>query len=269
MTVDNPTPAPYNGGMKTPFPGTDPYLEHPSLWPDVHNSLIAAIRDALSPMVAPKYYISLERRAHLLTPDDIVFIGRPDLAVVREGGVLAPTALTEENGVYNVEVPLTDEVEETFLEIHEVKSGKLITIIELLSPANKLSERGREQYERKRAQILLTQTSLVEIDLLRAGVPMPVVHQPAAGDYRILISRGWQRPRAQLYAFSLRRPIPQIPVPLTKGETEPLLDLNTVLHDLYARARFDLRLDYSVPPAPPLQEANVPWAQSLIAAAAG
>ncbi|MCB0159727.1 MAG: DUF4058 family protein, partial [Caldilineaceae bacterium] len=98
MTVDNPTPALYNGGMKTPFPGTDPYLEHPSLWPDVHNSLIAAIRDALSPMVAPKYYISLERRAHLLTPDDIVFIGRPDLAVVREGGVLAPTALTEENG---------------------------------------------------------------------------------------------------------------------------------------------------------------------------
>ncbi|MEZ4556474.1 MAG: DUF4058 family protein [Caldilineaceae bacterium] len=140
--------------MKTPFPGMDPYLEHPSLWPDVHNRLIAAMADALSPMVAPKYYIGLERRAHLLTPDDIVFIGRPDLAVVREGGALAPTALTEENGVYNVEVPLTDEVEETFLEIHEVKSGKLITIIEVLSPANKLSVRGREQYERKRAQIL-------------------------------------------------------------------------------------------------------------------
>jgi Protein of unknown function (DUF4058) len=23
--------------MKSPFPGMDPYLEHPSLWPDVHN----------------------------------------------------------------------------------------------------------------------------------------------------------------------------------------------------------------------------------------
>lgn len=59
----------------------DPYLEHPTLWPDVHNSLIAAIRDEMSPLVAPRYYVALERRAYLLKPDDIAFIGRPDLSV--------------------------------------------------------------------------------------------------------------------------------------------------------------------------------------------
>lgn len=46
----------------------DPYLEHPALWPDVRNSLIAAIRDALAPLVAPRYYVGLERRTYLLQP---------------------------------------------------------------------------------------------------------------------------------------------------------------------------------------------------------
>jgi hypothetical protein len=39
------------------FPGMDPYLEHPSLWPDVHNSLIIAVRDTLAAQLAPRYYV--------------------------------------------------------------------------------------------------------------------------------------------------------------------------------------------------------------------
>jgi len=70
--------------MQSPFPGMDPYLEHPALWPDVHNSLIAAIRDELTPMVVPRYYVGLERRAYLLKPDDVVFIGRPDITVIAD-----------------------------------------------------------------------------------------------------------------------------------------------------------------------------------------
>ena len=58
----------------------DPWLEHPALWPDVHNRLIAAISDALTPLVAPRYYVALERRTYLLTPDDLVFVGRPDVS---------------------------------------------------------------------------------------------------------------------------------------------------------------------------------------------
>src|SRR5215468_6146658 len=51
--------------MKSPFPGMDPYLEHPSLWPDVHNRLITAVADDLSERVAPRYYVGLERRRPL------------------------------------------------------------------------------------------------------------------------------------------------------------------------------------------------------------
>jgi hypothetical protein len=254
----------YNSSMKTPFPGMDPYLEHPALWPDVHNSLIAALRDAISPLVSPRYYVALERRTYLLKPDDIVFIGRPDIAVATsQPPAPAATASASFAGVLEVDLPMTDEVGEDFLEIREVKTGTLVTLMELLSPANKLHEEGREQYERKRADVLRTRTSLVEIDLLRAGEPMAVVGPQAQSDYRILVSRGWLRPRAQLYAFTLRQPIPQFPLPLLLGDEEPLVDLNTVLHELYGRARFDLRLDYDEPPVPPLRSEDAAWAQTL------
>jgi hypothetical protein len=168
----------------------DPYLEHPTLWPDVHNSLLTAIRDALTPKIAPRYYIGLERRTYSLKPDDVVFIGRPDLGVITHRPTPPPATLPlAEVGVLEVELPLNDQVSENFLEVREVIAGKLVTILELLSPVNKLYEEGRQQYLQKRSQVLLSQTNLVEVDLLRAGLPMPVVGPPVQSDYRILISR--------------------------------------------------------------------------------
>jgi hypothetical protein len=252
--------------MESPFPGMDPYLEHPSLWPDVHNRLIAALADDLSARVAPRYYVGLERRTYLLKADDMVFIGRPDIAVASTTGasiVASRPAMTSVT-VLEVDVPMPDEVSENFLEIHEVKTGKLITILELLSPVNKLHTQGREEYERKRGSVFRSWTNLVEIDLLRAGAPMPVIGAQVQSDYRILVSRGIQRPRASLIAFTLRQPIPTFTLPLLPGDDEPEVALNRILHALYQRARFDLRLDYTQPPIPPLAAADVAWARQLI-----
>ena len=58
--------------MRSPFyPCMDPYLEHPALWPDVHSSLISAIRDVLVPLVTPKYYVGVEQRTHLISSEDL------------------------------------------------------------------------------------------------------------------------------------------------------------------------------------------------------
>ena len=54
-----------------------------------------------------------------------------------------------------------------------------------------------------------------------------------------------------------------IPIPLLPGDDEPLLDLGTILHALYDRARFDLRLDYRKPPVPPLGEEDAAWARGI------
>jgi hypothetical protein len=253
--------------MESPFPGMDPYLEHPSLWPDAHNRLIAALADDLSERVAPRYYVGLERRTYLLKADDLVFVGRPDIALAAAAEVsgLAPQPATSVT-VLEVEVPMQDEVSENFLEIHEVKTGKLVTVLELLAPVNKLHKQGREEYERKRGYVFRSWTNLVEIDLLRAGDPMPVVGAQVQSDYRILVSRGIQRPRASLIAFTLRQPIPTFRLPLLPDDDEPEVALNRILHALYRRARFDLRLDYTQPPIPPLAEADAAWAQELITA---
>lgn len=244
----------------------DPYLEHPSLWPDVHNSLIAAIRDSLSPRLAPRYYIGLERRIYQFKPDDVAFIGRPDLSIIAHQPAPKPAALPlAEIGVLEVEVPLVEEVSENFLEVREVHTGQLVTILDLLSPANKLHEAGRRLYQQKREHIFSTQTNLVEVDLLRAGRPMPLERASRVqSDYRILVSRAWQRPRAQLYYFGLRQPIPVFSLPLLRQEEPVEVDLGAILHDLYQRARFDLRLDYSQPPVPPLSEADTAWAGELL-----
>jgi len=244
----------------------DPYLEHPSLGPDVHNRLITALADDLSERVAPRYYVGLERRTYLLKADELVCIGRPDIAVAATTGasVFASQPATTSVTALEVDVPMQDEVSENFLEVHEVKTGKLITILELLSPVNKLHKQGREEYERKRGYVFRSWTNLVEIDLLRAGDPMPVVGAQVQSDYRILVSRGIQRPRAWLIAFTLRQPIPAFTLPLLPGDDEPEVALNRILHALYQRARFDLRLDYTPAPIPPLAEADAAWARELI-----
>src|SRR5690554_6176950 len=119
--------------MYTPFPGMDPYLEHPALWQDVHDSLVTAIRDVLVPKVAPRYFVGVERRTYLLKPDDIVFVGRPDVAVASPNPTLAPAPVpVADITIFDVDVPMGDEIHENYLEIREVKTGKLVTVLELL-----------------------------------------------------------------------------------------------------------------------------------------
>ena len=258
--------------MRSPFfPRMDPYLEHPALWPDVHYRLIAALADVLSPMLAPRYYVGLGCRVYRLNPDELKLVGIPDIAVTpsrepqpRPRGAL-PLADTD---VLEVEVPVRVEAREYFLEVHEVGVGELVTSVEMLSPTNKQWGNGRREYEAKRAAVFDSLTNLVEIDLLRAGEPMPVIGKAVRSDYRFLVSRGSQRPRAQQYAFNLRQPIPQFPLPLLPGDVEPLVDLGAILHSLYERARFDLRLDYTRPPVPPLSGPDADWARELLARAA-
>ena len=67
--------------MRPPFPGMDPWLEHSDLWPDVHNSLITAIRDALAPRIKPRYVARVELRTTVLSSLDVDRMYRPDVAI--------------------------------------------------------------------------------------------------------------------------------------------------------------------------------------------
>lgn len=67
--------------MPSPFPGMDPYLEHPARWPNVHNSLISAMRDALIQVLRPRYWVSLEERTYIAAQAPGAFLGRPDMTI--------------------------------------------------------------------------------------------------------------------------------------------------------------------------------------------
>lgn len=142
----------------------------------------------------------------------------------------------------------------------------MVTVIELLSPTNKQrGSAGYQRYLQKRLDILNSQSHLVEIDLLRGGQPLPIEGHPPPSDYRIIVSRGWQRPRAYLYAFNVQELIPDCPVPLeSETEEEPLLELQDLLRTLYEQAGYDLRIDYGQKPLPPLGEADAGWAAGLL-----
>jgi hypothetical protein len=56
--------------MPSPFPGMDPYLEHPRSWPNFHHRLITAIAIHLGPQLRPKYRVVVEEAMYqTATPD--------------------------------------------------------------------------------------------------------------------------------------------------------------------------------------------------------
>ena len=199
-----------------------------------------------------------------LGPDDLLFAVRPDVAVVGSLADAGSSTSREAGRVVTVALPMPEQMRETYLEIREARGDQVVTVLEILSPTNKLPGEGRRQYEQKRLALLSTRTHLVEIDLLRAGQPMPMLRYAGQSDYRILISRTEKRPLADLLPFSVREPIPTFHLPLQPGDDEPTLDLNRLLHDLYDRAGYDLRIDYTTDADPAVSEQDAAWAITLI-----
>jgi hypothetical protein len=243
----------------------DPYLERPGIWRQVHIALIVEIQQFLHPILRPRYYVAIEQLTYLtVLPPPEHKVGIPDALVIGPKKIShqtagAATAAIAVDGPVAAELPQPEEVKHRYLEIRDAETQVVVTTIEILSPSNKIGQEGRQQYEHKRIKVLGSLTNLVEIDLLRAGEPMPM-KTPYQDDYRIIISRSQHRPRADAYLFSVRQPIPDFPIPLRPEEEEPMLPLNQLLHDLYDKSGYDLMVDYQQPPAPPLPEDDLAWA---------
>jgi hypothetical protein len=263
----------------------DPYLERRGLWEEIHTDLISGIRHFLIPLLRPKYRVAIEQRTYLslvspALPPPLPYpkgkmAGKPDVMITAPGRVAVAEPLALAEAVFDPpmpgELPMPEEIIERYLEIRDTTTQEVITAIEILSPTNKIDKEGRQQYERKRLNVLGSATSLVEIDLLRGGQPfaMRLLDQSSAqpSDYRIVISRSWQRPSADLYLFSVRQPIPAFLIPLRPGEQEPVLPLNRLLHDLYDAGGFDMVIDYTQPPDPPLSAQDAAWAMQQMQSA--
>ncbi len=247
----------------------DPYLESPELWSEVHSRLIVALADDLSEQLSDVYRVAIETRTYFSDSDESLMVGIPDVSVVAQ-----PTQPTTEARLTTavmprtVTVPMAEEVQERYLEIRDVRSGAVVTALELLSPKNKRAGEGRRAYEKKRYQVLASLTNLVEVDLLRGGKPLPV-NRPGNGTerqgcYSILVSRSDLRPRAELYEFGLRQEIPPFALPLKPEEGALTVNLQTIVAGVYRRAKYHLAIDYRKPIKPALTSVEREWVDALL-----
>ncbi len=128
---------------------------------------------------------------------------------------------------------MPDVVRQGYLEIRDVATSEVVTVMEVLSPTNKRPGEGRRTYEAKRQTVLASPTNLVEIDLLWQWPPIVQLPEQIRTHYRILVRASVNRPRASLYGFNLQEPIPAFPLPLREGESEPIVNLQELLGDIY------------------------------------
>ena len=222
--------------MPSPFPGMNPYLEHPSVWPDFHDGLIYRIRSLLTPLVRPKYYVRMQEQVYLheLPEPEARLIGRPDLTLA--GNRHRPSEPQLSTAVLESPLRITlleqqDEIRSSSLEIVNRTDDRVVTAIELLSPSNKQSGPDRQQYLAKRRSLLKAGVHFVEIDLLRGG-PRTIPGIPNC-DYLILVARSPELPEAGIWPILLAEPLPPIPIPLGAGDNDATLDLKAALDAVY------------------------------------
>jgi hypothetical protein len=248
----------------------DPYLESPTFWPDVHNRFMFAMCDQVQPLLSPHYaavltpYIAYEALDIAATSRTIV----PDVAVLERDNAPYPQTATA-----IAAAPLTGLVDVPTryhrIEIRTIGEERLVTVIELLSPANKRPGLdAADAYERKRRAVLQSAVHLLEIDLLRGGRRPALVTPLPDYPYFIILSRVENRPHVEIWPLSLREAFPIVPVPLSEGDADIPLDLNQALQRIYASARYDLRIQYRAdPPAPALPPDDAAWLRAVLQAA--
>ncbi|MGL6094389.1 MAG: DUF4058 family protein [Fimbriiglobus sp.] len=253
--------------MPSPFPGMDPYLEDPDLWPDVHGTLLPLIREAIRPALPAGYTARIDQYVWLHADDgDQVRGGRPDVLVSGGGAVpvseITPfTRPTEQVTL----APMRKRRGNRFIELVDNRRRKVVTVIELLSYANKDPGDDRERYLAKRMEYVAGGTNVVEIDLLRAGSRMPIGRpKVAVGDYYVLVTRAADYPTADLWAFTVQDAIPVFPVPLRPEHGVVSLNLRPCLDHAYDSAGYAADIDYTRPTIPALRPADAAWAADLL-----
>jgi hypothetical protein len=254
--------------MPSPFPGMNPYLEQAHIWRDFHNSFLVAFRAALIPQLPERYLVEYEESLYIdptgdeprlfAVGDHVVADTEDQHEKVEDGGtataIAAPVTVT---------VPGITKRKARRLIVRDSKSQEVITVIESLSPSNKTPGPDRDKYLEKRGEVLTSAAHFVEVDLLRGGKRMPIRTLPDDCAYYVLVSRAWQRPNMGLWPVKLRDPLPAIPIPLRRGEPEPLIELKPILDRTYDEAGYVRRI-YRTPPEPPLSSVDAEWAKAFI-----
>ncbi len=249
--------------MSCPFPGMDPYIERPAIWPDFHDRFVTYLCGLLQPVLRPRYIALTQDRLYVVEADRPI---RPDVSVVRTSSRRTSGAAT---AVLEADAPAVfglwrDEIREPLIHIIEpAEENRLVTAIEVLSPENKTRGSGRTSYLRKRDEFWQGGASLVEIDLLRSGRPTVRVSSEQLDTlrpwrYLVAVTRRWPS-RQEVYAVPLERRLPRVAIPLAGDDNDVPLDLQAAFTRCWDEGPYPELLHYDGPAPGELTEAERDW----------
>jgi hypothetical protein len=213
----------------------DPYLEDEGLWTAFHHQLITSLYQVLLPGLVDRYRARVVQR--LYATEQPLFT-----SVLRE------------------------EHQEEYIEVRQRVDGRLITLVDVVSPANKNTERGRQAYLEKRAEGKGQGASLVEIDLVLQGKPMLDYSREGLPDwdYAVTVTRSTQPDRFEIYTATLQKKLPRFRLPLAGDDRDTVVDLATTFTRSYDQGGFAGKIDYKRDPSTPLSEEDRKWLQEYL-----
>jgi hypothetical protein len=254
--------------MKNPFPGMNPYLE--DHWQDVHTRLTMYAADQIQEKL-PKDLVARAEEQIAIDEDGQRRALRPDVKVVEPAKLHEPAPAYAAVGGAGIPaatpfVVLLEPDVHRWVEILDA-GGRLITVIEVLSPKNK-SEEGQAAYRRRQRNYISAGINLLEIDLLRKGervlsVPLSEIPDWAWTPYLICVYRATEPGQREIYPAQLREQLPAVRVPLRPSDSDAVLQLQPLIDQAFERGRYWL-MDYQRDLQPPLAKSDAEWADDLL-----
>jgi hypothetical protein len=198
----------------------DPFLEDEKLWPAFQHQLIGSLFQILLPNLVDRYRARVGQR-HYLTEMPLF------TSIIREEHV------------------------EEYIEIRQRADGRLITLVDVVSPTNKLTPRGRQAYLEKRRDARAHCASIVEIDLVMQGQPMLDYSRDGLPDwdYAVTVTRSTQPERYEIYTSTIQKRLPRFKLPLAVDDRDTVVDLQAAFSRCYEQGNFAAQVDYGKDPA--------------------
>jgi hypothetical protein len=221
--------------MPSPFPGMDPYLEDDGLWLAFHHQLVMCLYQILLPGLVDRYRARVAQRRY--ATEQALFT-----SVVRE------------------------DHHEDLVEVRQRSDGRLVTLLDVVSPANKTTTSGREAYLEKRREGRNANANLVEIDLVLQGTPTLEYSRDGLPDwdYAVTVTRSTQPERFEIYTATLQKRLPRFRLPLAADDRDTVLDLHTAFTRCYDQGGFAAKIDYKRDPATPLADEDRRWLDDVL-----
>jgi len=208
----------------------DPYLEDEKLWPEFHHALVATLYQGLLPNLVDRYRARVGQR-HYVT-EQVLFT-----SIIR------------------------DEHHEEFIEVRQRSDGRLVTLLDVVSPANKTLSAARTAYLDKRQEAKGAGASIVEIDLVLQGKPTLEYSRDGLPDwdYAVTVTRCTQPERFEIYTATLQKKLPRFRLPLAADDRDAVLDLQTTFARCFDQGNFAAKIDYGADPVTTLADDDRKW----------